>query len=82
MRLLNDGEDEDEDMTPPVESWDVQELEARTLGNAKGRRRKDFEGELGKCEMLELLQYMCEVERPVTRESKTRCWPVERLFRR
>lgn len=27
-------------------------------------------------------QYDCEVEKPVTRESVTRCWPVERLFRR
>jgi hypothetical protein len=69
-------------MTPPVESWPVRELEDRVLGNEKGRRRKGFAGDLGKCQLLELLQYSCEVERPVTRESRTRCWPVERLFRK
>lgn len=69
-------------MTPPVESWQARELEDRVLANEKGRRRKGFNGDLGKCQLLELLQYSCEVEKPVTRFSKTRCWPVERLFRR
>lgn len=67
-------------MTPPVESWQARELEQRVLANAKGKRRKGFNGELRKCELVELLQYRCEVEKPVTRLSKTRCWPVERLF--
>jgi hypothetical protein len=69
-------------MTPPVESWEVRELQERVLGNGKGRRRKGFGGDLRKCELVELLQYNCEVEKPVTRESRTRCWPIERLFRR
>lgn len=69
-------------MTPPVESWPARELEERVLGDAKGKRRKGFDGDFGKCQLVELLQYSCEVEKPVTRESKTRCWPVERLFRK
>jgi hypothetical protein len=69
-------------MTPPIESWQARELEERVLGNAKGKRRKGFGGELQKCELVELMQYKCEVERPVTRASRTRCWPIERLFRR
>jgi hypothetical protein len=50
--------------------------------SSKGRKRKDFDGNLKDCELLGLLQYKCEVERPVTRKSATVCWPVERLFRR
>lgn len=69
-------------MTPPVESWEVRELQERVLVNGKGRRRKGFGGDLRKCELVELLQYSCEVEKPVTRESRTKCWPIERLFRR
>ena len=45
-------------------------------------KRKGFDGSLKGCELLEMLQYKCEVEKPVTRESVTRCWPIERMFRR
>lgn len=69
-------------MTPPVESWPARELEQRALVNEKGKRRKEFDGDLTKCQLVELLQYTCEVEKPVTRDSRTRCWPVERLFRK
>ncbi len=69
-------------MAPLVEGWSAEELASRSLGSAKGRRRKDFNGDLKGCELLEMVQYRCEVEKPVTRESVTRCWPVERLFRR
>jgi len=69
-------------MTPPVESWSARELPARIQGTVMGKGRKGFQGGLGGCELLELLQYRCVVEEPVTKESLTRCWPVERLFRR
>jgi len=69
-------------MTPPVESWPAHELESRILGNVKNRRRRGFDGDLKKCELLELLQYNCKVDDPEKRESLVRCWPVERLFRR
>jgi len=69
-------------MTPPIESWPVRELEQRIRGNAKRDWRKGFDGDLKKCELLELLQYECKVEKPERRNSLVRCWPVERLFRR
>jgi hypothetical protein len=69
-------------MTPPIESWPVRELEARIRGNAKGEWRKSFDGDLKKCELLELLQYDCKVDDPRRRDSLVRCWPIERLFRR
>jgi len=73
-------------MTPPIESFPASELPPRVLGTVEGKRRKGWVqekiGGLGKCELLELVQYKCEVEEPRTRESVVRCWPVERLFRR
>jgi len=68
-------------MAPFVEAWSARELESRAQVSVAGRKRKDFDGDLSGCELLEMLQYRCEVEKPVTRESVTRCWPVERLFR-
>jgi len=56
-------------MPPPVESWDVRELPDRVLGDVAGMRRKGFKGDLRKCELLEMLQYTCEVEKPVTKQS-------------
>ena len=69
-------------MPPPVEAWSAKELEGRVRGNALGEYRKGFDGNLKACQLLELLQYKCEVDEPITRESVTRCWPVERLFRK
>jgi hypothetical protein len=69
-------------MTPPIEAWSPKELEDRIRGNTKGEYRKDFDGDLKKCELLELLQYDCKVENPDSRDSLVRCWPIERLFRR
>ncbi|KAH7351119.1 hypothetical protein BKA65DRAFT_550093 [Rhexocercosporidium sp. MPI-PUGE-AT-0058] len=69
-------------MAPFVEVFPAGELPFRTQLTLKGTARKDFHGDLKGCELLALWQYECEVERPVTRESVTRCVPVERLFRR
>lgn len=69
-------------MAPLVEAWPPSELPFRSQVTIKDKRRKDFHGDLKGCELLEMLQYHCEVETPVTRQSVTRCWPVERLFRR
>jgi len=69
-------------MTPPVESWPVNELKSRVRANEKGDWRKGFDGDLKKCELLELLQYNCSVENPQKPQSQIQCWPVERLFRR
>ena len=69
-------------MAPPLESWPAYQLPDRAQGNVKDRKRKDFNDDLKACELLELLQYECKVEPPVTRDSVVRCWPVVRLFRR
>jgi len=69
-------------MAPLVETWPARELEFRSQVSMAGNKRKGFDGDLKGCELLEMLQYRCEVDQPVTRESVTRCWPVERLFRR
>ena len=58
------------------------ELEFRSQVSLKGSKRKGFDGDLKGCELLEMLQYNCEVEKPITKESVTRCWPIERMFRR
>jgi hypothetical protein len=69
-------------MAPFVETWPARELEFRSQASLRGNKRKGFDGELKGCELLEMLQYKCEVEKPVTKESVTRCWPIERIFRR
>jgi hypothetical protein len=69
-------------MAPFVETWPARELEFRSQVSLQGNKRKGFDGDLKGCELLEMLQYKCEVEKPVTRESVTRCWPIERMFRR
>jgi len=69
-------------MTPPVEVWSAEELEVRALVGVNGMKRKDFDGKLKNCELLELLQYNCRVDEPKRKDSEVRCWPVERLFRR
>jgi len=69
-------------MAPPVESWSTAELEGRIHVNRDGKKRKGFDGKLGACELLGMLQYECLVDEPHTRDSLVRCWPVERLFRR
>ncbi len=50
--------------------------------NAGGKKRKGFDGELKTCELLEMMQYTCDVERPEKRESRVICFQIERLFRR
>ncbi|KAG9236421.1 hypothetical protein BJ875DRAFT_372258 [Amylocarpus encephaloides] len=70
-------------MPPPVELFPANpSLPERATANLKGRRRKDFDGNLMKCELLELVQYECEVENPNDRRAMARCWPIVRLFRR
>ncbi|UNI15633.1 hypothetical protein JDV02_002148 [Purpureocillium takamizusanense] len=38
--------------------------------------------DLAACELLRMLQYKCEVQRPHARDSPVQCYAVERLFRR
>ena len=45
-------------------------------------KRKGFDGNLKACELLEMMQYRCDVEENPTRKCTMRCWQVPRLFRR
>ncbi|TWU71687.1 hypothetical protein ED733_002228 [Metarhizium rileyi] len=74
-------------MTPPCHSFPASELPARIQIDVLGRRRKPAPGassktDLSACQLLRILQYKCEVERPLSREGAVRCFPVDRLFRR
>ena len=69
-------------MPPPVHTFPVRELQEYTRTTAEGKWRKGFDGDLGKCEGLGMVQYRCEVDKPGERNSVVRCWPVERFFRR
>ncbi|KAL2071309.1 hypothetical protein VTL71DRAFT_12544 [Oculimacula yallundae] len=69
-------------MAPLVEVFPASDLPFRTQTNMDGKMRKEFRGDLKACELFAMLQYQCEVEQPVTRESVTKCFPVERSFRR
>ena len=73
-------------MTPPCHSFPASELPLKVQQDTSGRRRKLPDGarrvDLSAGELLEMLQYKCEVQRPLSKESPVRCFPVERLFRR
>ena len=82
-KVIREGIKVDENkMPPPVEPWPSRELPDRVMGGTQGNYRKGFDGDLKKCELMELVQYRCEVDRPEVRNSPVRCWPVVRLFRR
>jgi len=68
-------------MAPPVESWSASELPDRVQVTADGRRRKD-RIELGKCALLQMVQYECFVLEERKPGAPVVCRPVERLFRR
>ncbi|KAH8687751.1 hypothetical protein BGZ60DRAFT_15485 [Tricladium varicosporioides] len=69
-------------MAPPLEIFPAKDLPYRAQANVYGTKRKGFDGDLKKCELMEMLQYDCQVEEPKRRDGVVRCWPVERWFRR
>ncbi|GJN76157.1 hypothetical protein PLICBS_010269 [Purpureocillium lilacinum] len=81
-------------MTPPCHSFPASELPTKVQLDARGRRRKppvvdaasssssSSRVDLAACELLQMLQYKCEVQRPHARDSPVQCFAVERLFRR
>jgi hypothetical protein len=72
-------------MPPPAEPFRPSELPDRVKIDAAGKFRKtdDSRGvDLRRCELLEITQYYCEVDRPEERDAPVRCWPVQRLFRK
>ncbi|KAK3332703.1 hypothetical protein B0T19DRAFT_439515 [Cercophora scortea] len=73
-------------MPPPCPSFPAKELPAKVQIGPDGKGRKTIDGrpiDLTKdCQLLSLLQYECHVDRPIKPDSLTRCWPVQRWFRR
>lgn len=69
-------------MAPPVEVWPASELQDRVQVTMTNRRRKD-KIDLGKCELLEMVQYDCHIkDGGVNRLAPVECSPVVRLFRK
>ncbi|KFA60749.1 hypothetical protein S40285_04734 [Stachybotrys chlorohalonatus IBT 40285] len=61
-------------MPPPVYPIAADELSTAAQLDAQGRRRKPEPGQkrvdLAACELLRMVQYRCEVQEPVTFESR------------
>ena len=69
------------DMSPPIESFPAFQLPDRVQVTTKNRRRKRLV-ELQKCELMEMVQYSCDVEKDKGGASVIKCQPLVRLFRR
>ncbi|KAI2640045.1 hypothetical protein GGS21DRAFT_393954 [Xylaria nigripes] len=71
-------------MTPPCRVFAASQLPAE-IQLDDGKRRKTTSGEridLSACELLSMVQYDCQIDRPDLSDSPVRCWPVQRWFRR
>ncbi|KAF5674336.1 hypothetical protein FHETE_2971 [Fusarium heterosporum] len=70
----------------PCQVFHASELPERVQTNLSGRKRKLEQGakniDLSGCELLEMLQYKCEIKEPVKWDSPVQCFAVERLFRK
>ncbi|KAI1345870.1 hypothetical protein F5Y01DRAFT_40158 [Xylaria sp. FL0043] len=69
-------------MAPPCRVFPASELPAEIQLNVDGKRRKGGLIKLSACELLSMVQYDCQIDRPDLRNSTVRCWPVQRWFRR
>ena len=68
-------------MSPPVESFPASQLPDRVQVTTRNRRRKkpiDLKG----CELMEMVQYSCVVEKDKGGAAVIKCEPLVRLFRR
>ena len=70
-------------MAPPESSFPPSELQHHINKLPNGKRRKDEDIDLKKCDLVELVQYDCPLAKdPKTGETVIRCSPVVKLFRR
>lgn len=68
-------------MSPPCRVFPASQLPTEIqLENDK--RRKGGKIDLSACELLSMVQYDCQIDRPDLSNSPVRCWPVQRWFRR
>jgi len=65
-------------MAPKLDYFPPSELPSRVQYVASGKKRKQ-PVDLKKCELKELLQYECDVDKKDPRAIK--CWPLVRSFR-
>lgn len=72
-------------MAPPVESFPASELEHRIQIKTNGRRRKGPAIQLKDCELFEMVQYSCGLDKDPRVSAKDAiiiCKPIVKLFRR
>ncbi|KAI0473044.1 hypothetical protein GGR56DRAFT_595729 [Xylariaceae sp. FL0804] len=70
-------------MTPPCRVFPASQLPSEIQTDADGRRRRGGgRVDLSACELLSMVQYDCQIDRPEMMSSPVRCWPVQRWFRR
>src|SRR4051812_30780873 len=68
-------------MTPPCRVFPASQLPTE-IQTDDGKRRKGGKIDLSACELLSMVQYDCQIDRPELSNSPVRCWPVQRWFRR
>ncbi|KAI1185111.1 hypothetical protein F5B17DRAFT_432885 [Nemania serpens] len=68
-------------MTPPCRVFPASQLPTEIQMN-DGKRRKGGKIDLSACELLSMVQYDCLIDRPDLNDSRVKCWPVQRWFRR
>ncbi|KAM5352172.1 hypothetical protein ACJ41O_004895 [Fusarium nematophilum] len=70
----------------PCQVFHASDLPERVQADLSGRRRKLDRGvrsvDLNGCELLEMLQYKCEIKEPSKPDSPVQCYAVDRLFRK
>ncbi|KAI1821478.1 hypothetical protein F4861DRAFT_457709 [Xylaria intraflava] len=70
-------------MTPPCRVFAASQLPAEIqLDDGKRRKTGGERIDLSACELLSMVQYDCQIDRPDLSDSPVRCWPVQRWFRR
>lgn len=69
-------------MTPPCRVFQASQLPATIQFDDNNKRRKGGSIDLSACELLSMVQYDCQIDRPDLRGSRVECWPVQRWFRR
>lgn len=68
-------------MSPPIELFSASQLPDRVQVTTRNRRRKKLV-DLQKCDLMEMVQYSCDVEKDKGGASIIKCEPLVRLFRR
>ncbi|KAK3317010.1 hypothetical protein B0H66DRAFT_310261 [Apodospora peruviana] len=72
-------------MAPTCVTFPAKDVHLHVQVGPDGRVRKTEGGlliDLADCELFGLVQYECSIDHPEIRDSKVRCWPVQRWFRR